>query len=195
MGSHLLVRRLAAGSSLMPGLVQVQVLGLRELEAKLVAIGVEYGPKAAASPVRSALRKGGVVIQKAAQQIVHKKSGTLSRNIIVTSHGSRPREGFIDMKVTVRAKAKSYKPTSKGAQKFLRGTGPAGYADYGPLFYGRFLEFGTKGSKGHAATAAYPYMRPAFEQTKATVPGIIRDALSDAIDKTIAKLGHAKPTA
>ncbi len=176
-----------------PGLMQVQVLGFKELEAKLLAIGQEYGAKATVSPVRSALRKGAVVMQKTAQNIVHKKSGTLSRNIIVTSHGIKSRDGFIDMKVTVRAKAKAYKPSSKGATKFTQGKGPAGYADYGPLFYGRFLEFGTRASAKHHATAAYPFMVPAFEQNKSSVLPIIRDALSAAIDKTVAKLAAQGP--
>lgn len=177
------------------GLMQVQVLGLKQLEAKLLALGVEYGTKAAISPVRAALRQAARPIQATAVKIVQKKSGTLSRNIIITSHGSRDPAGMIGMKVTVRAKAKSYAASSKGAAKFLRGTGPAGYADYGPLFYGRFLEFGTKGTAHHHKTDPYPFMRPAFEQNKTTAPEIFKTALSAAIDKTLAKLGGRTPTA
>lgn len=160
----------------------VQVLGLKELEAKLLAIGLEFGPKAAASPVRSALRKGGIVIQKSAVGRVRRKSGTLAENIIVTSHGQPPRDGFIDMKVTVRAKAKAYKVTRKNIKA---GTVNLEYQSYGPLFYARFLEFGT------SHQPAYPFLRPAFEENKEAVLPVIRDALSAAIDKTIARLKGA----
>jgi HK97 gp10 family phage protein len=162
----------------------VQVTGLRELEAQLLEIGQEYGPKAALSPVRRALGKAAKVVQATAQSIVHRKSGTLAENIIVTTY-RKPPEGQIGVKVTVRAKAKGYKSNSRNVRSGKIGLT---YNFYGPLFYGSYLEFGTKASKKHHATQAYPYMRPAFEQNKGALPGIIRDELAKAIEATVKRL-------
>lgn len=156
----------------------VSVHGLRELEAQLLAIGQEYGPKAALSPVRRALGKAGKIVQASAQAKVHRKSDTLAENIIVTTY-RKPPEGQIGVKVTVRAKAKGYKSNSRNVRSGKIGLS---YNFYGPLFYGSFLEFGT------SHQPAYPYMRPAFEENKNTLPGIIRDELAKAIDATVRRL-------
>lgn len=156
----------------------IAVSGLRELEAQLLAIGQEYGPKAALSPVRRALGKAGKIVQASAQAKVHRKSGTLAENIIVTTY-RKPPEGQIGVKVTVRAKAKGYKSNSRNVRSGKIGLN---YNFYGPLFYGSFLEFGT------SHQPAYPYMRPAFEENKNTLPGIIRDELAKAIDATVRRL-------
>ena len=159
----------------------VQVTGLRELEKQLLALGEEYGPKAAISPVRRALGKAGKVVQATAQQMVHRKSGTLAENIIVTTY-RKPPDGQIGVKVTVRAKAKGYKSNSRNVRSGKIGLT---YNFYGPLFYGSFLEFGT------SHQPAYPYMRPAFEQNKNELGNIIRDELAKAIDASVAKFAKA----
>lgn len=166
----------------MPTLVRVD--GLAELERRLLSLGEEYGYKAAISPVRAALRQGANVIQKAAKAKVAVKSGTLRDNIIVTSQGARPAAGMIDMKVTIRAKAKGYKDNARN-----RRSGKVGgaYQNYGPLFYARFLEFGT------SHQMRQQFMTPAFEENKEAVLPIIRDQLAAAIDKSVAKFG-AMPT-
>jgi HK97 gp10 family phage protein len=156
----------------------IAVSGLRELEAQLLAIGQEYGPKAALSPVRRALGKAGKIVQASAQAKVHRKSGTLAENIIVTTY-RKPPEGQIGVKVTVRAKAKGYKSNSRNVRSGKIGLN---YNFYGPLFYGSFLEFGT------SHQPAYPYMRPAFEENKNMLPGLIRDELAKAIDATVRRL-------
>lgn len=158
--------------------VQIAVTGLRELEAQLLAIGQEYGPKAAMSPVRRALGKAGKVVQASAQQKVHVKSGTLKENIIVTTY-RKPPEGQIGVKVTVRAKAKGYKSNSRNVRSGRIGLS---YNFYGPLFYGSFLEFGT------SHQPAYPYMRPAFEENKNTLPELIKTELAKAIDASVKRL-------
>lgn len=157
---------------------QITVTGLRELEQQLLAIGQEYGPKAAMSPVRRALGKAGKVVQASAQAKVHRKSGTLAENIIVTTY-RKPPEGQIGVKVTVRAKAKGYKSNSRNVRSGKIGLT---YNHYGPLFYGSMLEFGT------SHQPAYPYMRPAFEENKNMLPGLIRDELAKAIDATVKRL-------
>jgi HK97 gp10 family phage protein len=156
----------------------VEVSGLRELEAQLLAIGEEYGPKAALSPVRRALGKAGKVVQATAKQKVRRKTGTLAENIIVTTY-KKPPEGQIGVKVTVRAKAKAYKSSSRNIRSGKVGLD---YNFYGPLFYGSFLEFGT------SHQPAYPYMRPAFEENKGMLPGLIRDELAKAIAASVKRL-------
>ncbi len=166
----------------------IEVRGLRELEAQLLALGEEYGEKAAISPVMAALRKAGKVVQETAQSIVHRKSGTLANNIIVTKT-RRPPPGEIGVRVTVRAKAKGYKSNSRNIR-----SGKVGleYNFYGPLFYGSFLEFGTSPSKKRPwKTAPYPYMRPAFDRNKSTLPGLIRDELSKAIERSVKRLSKS----
>lgn len=157
----------------------VQVTGLRELEKQLLALGQEYGPKAAASPIRYALGKAGKVVQASAQARVRRKTGTLAENIIVTKY-TKPPEGQIGVKVTVRAKAKAYKSNSRNIRQGRIGLE---YNFYGPLFYGKFLEFGT------SHQPAYPYMRPAFEENKGSLPTLIRDELAKAIERSVRRLG------
>lgn len=159
----------------------VEVRGLKELEAQLLAIGEEYGAKAAISPVRRALGKAGKVVQATAQAKVHRKSGTLAENIIVTTYRNPP-PGQIGVKVTVRAKAKAYKSNSRNIRSGKIGLH---YDFYGPLFYGSILEFGATISERQPA---YPYMRPAFEMNKGALPGLIRDELAKAIDATVRRL-------
>jgi HK97 gp10 family phage protein len=157
----------------------VQVTGLRELEAQLRSLGEEYGPKAAASPVRYALGKAGKVVQATAKARVHRKTGTLAENIIVTTD-RKPPSGQMGVKVTVRAKARGYKSNSRNVRQGKIGLE---YNFYGPLFYGSFLEFGT------SHQPAYPFMRPAFEENKGALPALIRDELAKAIDRSVRRLG------
>lgn len=156
----------------------VQVEGLQELDRKLKAIAEEYGDKAAKSPIRSALRKAGKVLQQRAQQRVRVKTGTLKENIIVTNE-RKPRLGQLEVKVTVRSKAKGYKDNARNRRNGRIGKS---YKDYGPLYYARFLEFGT------SHQPAYPFLRPAFEESKSSLPNMIRDDLSAAIENTVRRL-------
>lgn len=159
-------------------MTEVRVEGLRELEAKLKAIAAEFGGKKAINPVRNALRKAGRIVQKSAQQKVRVKTGAVKENIIVTNVRKSP-PGEIGVNVTVRAKAKAYKDTPANRRKGAVG---GSYQAYGPLYYARFLEFGT------SRQPAYPFMRPAFEENKNTLPGIIRDELAVQIERAVAKL-------
>jgi len=159
-------------------MIQVKVEGLAVLDKRLKALAEEFGPKAAASPVRSALRKNAKKLQLSAQQHVHVDTGTLKQNII-TAAERKPQDGRIEMRVTVRAKAKAYKSSSRTIQKGLVGLE---YQHYGPLFYARFLEFGT------SKMPAYPFLRPAWDEIKGALPELIRADLAAAIDKTLARL-------
>ena len=161
-------------------MIQVKVEGLAVLDKRLKALAEEFGPKAAASPVRSALRKNAKKLQVSAQRHVHPHylSGTLEQNII-TALERKPQDGRIEMRVTVRAKARAYKSSSRTIQKGLVGLE---YQHYGPLFYARFLEFGT------SHQPAYPFLRPAWDELKGALPELIRADLAAAIDKTLARL-------
>ena len=159
----------------------VRVEGLRELEKKLKALADEFGGKTAIKPVRSALRKAARVVQKDAQARVQVKTGALKDNIIV--YRPRDRRGGIEaINVSVRAKAKVRKANRRNARRIASGEVQAGYMDYGPLYYARFLEFGTSRMR------PYPFLRPAFEANKSQLPNIIRDELALAIQKAVAKL-------
>lgn len=157
----------------------VRIEGLRELDARLRKLADEVGSRKATGPVKSALRKAGNVVKKDAQRRVHVKSGTLRENIIVTASKKNNVTHEIGMDVTIRYKAKKYKDT-KGNRKKGRVGGK--YKNYGPLFYGRFLEFGT------SKMPAYPFMRPAFESNKRQLPEIIKVSLAAAIDRAVKRM-------
>lgn len=171
-------------------MIQVKVEGLAVLDKRLKALAEEFGPKAAASPVRSALRKSAKKLQAAAQQRVAVDTGTLKQNIITTAE-RKPQAGRIEMRVTVRAKAKAYKSSSRTIRKGLVG---AEYQHYGPLFYAKFVEFGTgaritKSGANRGEMPARPFLRPAWDSLKGALPELIRADLAEAIDKTLRKLG------
>ena len=154
---------------------RVTVIGLKELNARLAALPAEISNK----PLKAALRKVGRVVQKTAKDKVRRKTGALADNIIVARIRKLPK-GEEAVQVTIRARAKKYKDNARN-----RRTGRVGgaYADVGPLFYARFLEFGT------SKMQAYPFLRPAFEQNKSELPGMLRTELSVAIDRYVAKYG------
>jgi HK97 gp10 family phage protein len=87
------------------------------------------------------------------------------------------------MRVTVRAKARGYKSSSRTVRKGLIGLE---YQHFGPLFYARFLEFGT----GHQP--AYPFLTPAWDDNKGKLPEIIAVELAKAIDRTMNRLSGVK---
>jgi HK97 gp10 family phage protein len=153
--------------------VDVQVTGLKELQQRLQQISDTVGGKQAAKPVVHALRQAGKLIQTSAINLVHKKSGTLAANIIVTHPKTRV-AGVEKITVTIRAKAKKYADNAGNRRK---GRAGGKYKDYGPLFYARFLEFGT------SHQPPYPFLRPAFEFNKSDLPEVFADSLSKSLDK------------
>lgn len=154
---------------------RVEVVGLKELNARLLALPAEIGNK----PLKAALRKVGRVVQKAAQNRVRRRTGALADNIIVARVRRLPK-GEEAVQVTIRARAKRYKDNARN-----RRSGRVGgeYANVGPLFYARFLEFGTSNMR------PYPFLRPAFEGTKTELPEMLRTELALAIDRYVAKFG------
>jgi HK97 gp10 family phage protein len=153
----------------------VYVSGLKELHARLQALADTVGGKKAAKPVVHALRKAAKILQADAIARVHKKSGTLAANII-TTHPRTKVPGLETINVTIRAKAKRYKANVRN-ERIGRSGGK--YRDYGPLFYARFLEFGT------SHQPAYPFLRPAFEAHKAELPEVVAADIKDGLDKAV----------
>lgn len=160
-------------------MANIHIDGLSDLLKRLDTLAFLTTNRDAAKTVSKALRKAQQVVQKDAQSIVHVKSGTLKENIIVTSNRKALKEGLIEMDVTVRYKAKAYKENSRNVRS---GRIDKTYKNYGPLFYGAFLEFGTV----HAP--AYPFMAPAWDRNKDQLPDIFKNELSDAIDTAMAKV-------
>lgn len=165
---------------------RVEVTGLRELNARLLALPAEIGNK----PLKAALRKVGKVVQGAAVRKVRRKTGALSDNIIVAQVRKLP-PTEVAVQVTIRAKAKKYKDNARNRKSGRVGTE---YANVGPLFYARFLEFGTadrkhKNGKSVGPMPAYPFLRPAFEENKSYLPEMLRTELSQAIDRYVTKYG------
>lgn len=153
----------------------VTITGLKELQVRLQALSDSVGGKRASKPVVHALRKAAKILQADAIARVHKKSGTLAANII-TTHPRNKQPGLETINVTIRAKAKRYKDSALNRRK---GRSGGKYKDYGPLFYARFLEFGT------SHQPAYPFLRPAFETHKGELPQVVADDLRDGLDKAV----------
>lgn len=155
----------------------VYVSGLKELRVQLRELANTIGEKGAQKPVSGSLSRAARLVQKRAKAMLqsgnHVKTGTLLNNIIV--YKRRTQNGSIAYGVSIRSKAKKYKDTQRN-----RSTGKVGgkYRDYGPLFYARFLEFGT------SHQAATPFLGPAFDIEKEKLPDVVRDE----IDKRIAAL-------
>lgn len=158
-------------------MADIRVDGLSDLLKRLVVLADVATGKDAQKSVTKALRKSMQVVQKDAQATVRVKSGTLQKNIIVAKQ-RKPPQGQIEVDVTVRYKAQSYKDNASNRRKGLVG---GTYKNYGPLFYGAFLEFGT------VNMPAYPFMGPAWDRNKDALPDIFKTELSAAIDAAMAK--------
>lgn len=161
----------------------VDIPGLRELGERLKALPKEIAGKNG-GPLLKALRRMGTVIQKDAKSRVAVKTGTLRDNIIVVRKRKdklRPGEEGVD--VTVRFKATAYKDNARN-----RRLGRVGgtYKNAGPLFYAKFLEFGT------SRQPATPFLTPAFEAAKGTLPEMFRTALTKSIDEAVRKLAKKR---
>ena len=153
---------------------RVEVTGLKELQARLLALPREIGDK----PLKAALRKVGKVVQDSAKARVRKRTGALADNIIVARMRRLPK-GEEAVQVTIRARAKKYRDNRANRR---RGRVGGAYEDVGPLFYARFLEFGTSKMR------PYPFLRPAFEMNKAQLPELFRRELALAIETAVAKM-------
>jgi HK97 gp10 family phage protein len=161
--------------------VTVKIDGLAEVMARMSALPQEIagGNK---SPLLVTLRRMGSRIAKDAQSRVPVDTGTLRDNIITSRLPKKRRAaGEEGVEVTVRYKAKGYKDNARN-----RRLGRVGgdYKNYGPLFYAKFLEFGT------SKMQARPFMTAAFEANKGALPEIFKTEMSRAIEEAVQKLAR-----
>jgi HK97 gp10 family phage protein len=162
----------------MASAISVRIVGLEQVKARLKELADLTSDKDSRKAVSTALRRAGFVVRDEARRIVHVKSGDLQANIVAKKRrGSVP--GQISYGVTVRNKLRKYKNNASN-----RKSGKVGqkYEDFGTLFYGRMLEFGT------VKMPAYPFLAPAFDIHKGELPDVFRDELAAAIEKAFGKL-------
>lgn len=158
----------------------VRIDGLKEIGARLRALPDEITKKGSGGPLLLALRRMGAKIAKDAKSRVAVDTGTLRDNIITPRlPKKRRKDGEEGVEVTVRFKAKKYKDSARN-----RRLGRVGgeYNNNGPLFYARFLEFGTSRQQ------ARPFLTSAFEAAKPELPQMFATEMTRAIDEAVKKL-------
>jgi len=124
--------------------------------------------------IRSGLRKSARPLISAARANVIKRSGNLARSIGSMTGGQRSSLGNISFKQKSALKA----------DKMAIYVGPRAGKSAGKYdgWYGAFVEFGTRHSRKN------PFMRPAWDQTKKKVEGIIVENIGAAADKYFKKI-------
>lgn len=137
----------------------VEIEGLKELNANLKRLADYVGDKHAESVVKNALRKGARLVRDEAKGLVPVDEGNVRDAIAVRT----------ERKGAARDEVAAYVVVKK-------------YANGVPTYYARFLEFGTE------KMSAKPFMRPAFEKVKRQLPGILAAAMRTRIDKFIGGL-------
>lgn len=164
-----------------------EIEGLPELAKRLDEIA-----SAASGPItKHALQAGGAIIQARAEELVHKLTGTLSKDIVVVTRvRGDGREQYVLIGPGYNADVYRRVAHNRGA------SGREAQADYAtnPGIYGLFLEVGHRAPNeglahnqqyrrdaaasrkqgkqadtskyGNLSTPPYPWLGPAFEQTK-----------------------------
>lgn len=145
------------------------------------------GPKVEKKYLRQALRKGAVIVRKAAQtkaktfddpktpQMVWKQIA------IFANAGLGRKNGGLALQIGVKGGAKKYKNSKNNRRQKRVGQT---YMGPGAVYYWRFLEFGTSKMK------AQPFMRPALANNVDAVTRAITDSINDGIDKIVADKGQ-----
>lgn len=155
-------------------MIEQKIEGLSELLETLTRLPPEIVSKGG-GPIRVALRKAAVVIQREAQANVRRivlepnkggrptrSTGLLERSIIVSRR--KPRSGFKGERFQVRVKRGAKNPKGVTANK-----------------YGGILEF------GYETVAAKPWLRPAFEARKQEALSTFMNELRKRIDAAAKK--------
>lgn len=134
----------------------VEVKGLKELEAKLLAMGQKVGLKA----IRTALVSGAQIIKQDAMARVPVDTGRLKKSLLVKKL-SKPNPFKEQVIVGVRS-GKKLQKTNRDA------------------FYWKFLEFGHKDRSGKGISPT-PFIQPAFETKKNSAMDRIKVVLQKKI--------------
>lgn len=162
----------------------VTITGLDDVVRRLKALGAEASKRG--GPVRAAVRKGAVVIQKEAQANV--------RRIVATPNigGGDESTGLLEKSIKpIRMKAKrggekaeSYLVTvPKRARYPISRRTPSGI---GVATVGKMLEYGTPKRQ------PMPWMRPAFHAKKGEAVQVMAEDVLKGIDKLEKKLGAGR---
>lgn len=160
----------------------VTIEGLDDLIRRLKALGVEASKRG--GPVRAAVRKGAVVIQKEMQANV--------RKIVDTPNigGQDYSTGVLEKSIRpIRARAHK---TLKGETFYVfvpsraryEGVKARGGTTRRVSTVGKWLEYGT------AKRAPMPWARPAYHAKQAAAAAVMKDELLKGIEKLEKKLGR-----
>jgi len=143
--------------------VTVQVLGMRELSAKMK----ELGPKITRKAIKYALIKGAQVVRDEAKRQAPIATGALRKAIYIKKMNKENpfKENVI---LGVRHGRKMWKKKKEG-----------GFDKGKDAFYWKWIEFGTKKMKED------PFMRPAFESKKMEAFDKIKSVLTDKIKQIV----------
>lgn len=149
----------------------VKINGLNELQKAMNALGRKVSNRIAVK----AMRKGGAIIRDKAranapvlkEKVPHRKAGTLKKAI--QSRTKVGKNGKTNTYVWVKGLS------TKQILKFKDKTGKGSAYNPRDPFYWRFIEFGT------SKMPARPFLRPAFEQSKAKAAEEIITTLHDEI--------------
>lgn len=156
--------------------------GLDDILAKLRALPPELASKRG-GPVGKALRKGAVVIQKAAKanvrQVVANTVGagyastkTLERAIVIRRDSKPQMSGASERyQVRISSGAKAQYPSRQGQKEAVKAAQT-----------GRWLEYGTEDQR------AEPWMTPAFFSSRERALATVVDELIKGVDAAIAKV-------
>ena len=128
--------------------IDIQVEGLKDLEKSLLKLGAKLGGKTLRSAVSDTLKP----IQKTAKELVAQDSGLLKRSIRRRARISRTGRGGRTAVVGAVSAGSGGKSKNRKGEKVRR------------AFYAHMIEFGTKRS------VAKPFMRPAYDQHKTSIP-------------------------
>lgn len=155
---------------------KLRVRGIDEALSLLQSLPAELVSKRG-GPVKSALRKGAVVlfkqakanlqasVQASSSDDVARSTGLLVKNLVVT-RGKRPTSGNGE-RYLVRVRRKSYPRPGKERVTTLKSA--------------QLLEYGS------SAQPAEPWLRPAFESRKAEAAQVVQVELVKGLDRIVTK--------
>jgi len=160
----------------MPDEITCEIKGLSELQAKLDAIGEEFGNKKQGSVLRSALYRAGSVITDAMSRTAPKDTGFLSENIGARTTMTKGAFKNLGGSVFIGPKGRVLYPlrkTTEHMRKFGKKIGNSVHVS--AVTVARWLEFGT------SKMSKKPFMTQSFESYK-------DDALNALIETLKAKI-------
>jgi HK97 gp10 family phage protein len=156
--------------------ITVEISGLDALQAKLDAIGEEFGNKKQGSVLRSALFRGGSVMKEAMARTAPKHTGFLSENIAARTTMTKGAFKNLGGSVFIGPAGKVLYPAERATSAIRKAGKRVGkYLRVSAVMVARFLEFGT------SKMSKKPFLTQSFESYK-------DDALNAIIETLKAKI-------